>query len=170
MNLTKNRRILNAIFFFLENLSAGVWVGTLFTFGMAVAAPVFRGLPSVTQAGSITAQILHRINLIEASAAALMVVAAVVFLAQREQRTALRVGKAAVTMLMALLLLYYGMTIMNRLEYLRTVAIRDFDQFSETTHVSRDEFDRLHKLYTQLAQANLLLGVGFLLLSAFEKK
>jgi len=170
MSLTKKRRTLNAIFFFLENFSAGIWVGALLTFGLAVAAPVFRGLPSATQAGSITAHILHRINVIEASAAALMVVAAVVFLLQKEQRTALRLGKTALTMIMAVMLLYYGMTIMNRLEYLRTVAIRDFDQFSEATHASRDEFDRLHKLYTQLAQANLFMGLGFLLLSAFEKK
>jgi hypothetical protein len=59
---------------------------------------------------------------------------------------------------------------MERMEHLRTVEIRDFDQFTEATRAARDEFDRLHKLYTQLARANLFLGLGFLLLSAFEKK
>lgn len=164
------KRTINALFFFLENLGAGVWVGTLLTFGLAVAAPVFRGLPSVTQAGGITANVLHRINLIEAGAAALMVIAALVFLTQVDQRTPIRVGKTVLAALMALTLFYYGVTIMDRMEHLRTVEIRDFDQLSETTRVFRDEFDQLHKLYTQLARANLFMGLGFLLLSAFEKK
>jgi len=56
------------------------------------------------------------------------------------------------------------------MEHLRRVEIRNFDEFSETTRVFRDEFDGLHNLYTQLAKANLFLGLGFLLLSAFEKK
>ena len=164
------KRTINALFFFLENLGAGVWVGTLLTFGLAVAAPVFRGLPSVTQAGGITANVLHRINLIEAGAAALMVIAALVFLTQVDQRTPIRVGKAVLAALMVLTLFYYGVSIMDRMEHLRTVEIRDFDQWSETTRVFRDEFDQLHKLYTQLARANLFMGLGFLLLSAFEKK
>lgn len=164
------KRIINALFFFLENLGAGVWVGSLLTFGLAVAAPVFRGLPSITQAGGITAQVLHRINVIETSAAAVMVIAAVVFLAQREQRTPLRIGKAVLAVAMALLLFYYGVGIMERMEHLRTVEIRDFDQWNETTRVFREEFDHLHKRYTQLVKVNLFLGVGFLLLSAFEKK
>ena len=164
------KRTINALFFFLENLGAGVWVGALLTFGLAVAAPVFRGLPSVTQAGGITAHVLHRINLIEAGAAALMVIAALVFLTQMDQRTPVRVGKTVLAALMMLTLFYYGITIMDRMEHLRTVEIRDFDQLSETTRVFREEFDQLHKLYTQLVRANLFMGLGFLLLSAFEKK
>jgi uncharacterized membrane protein YozB (DUF420 family) len=165
-----NKRLINALFFFLENLGAGIWVGALLTFGVAVALPVFRGLPSLTQAGAITAHILHRINLIETSAATLMAVAALVFLFQRDQRTPIRLGKTALVVLMTMTFLYYGVILMNRMEHLRRVEIRDFDQFSETTHVFRDEFDRLHNLYTQLAKANLFMGLGFLLLSAFEKK
>lgn len=165
-----NKRLLNAFFFFLENLGAGIWVGALLTFGVAVALPVFRGLPSLTQAGAITAHILHRINLIETSAATLMAVAALVFLFQRDQRTPLRLGKTALVVLMTVIFLYYGMILMNRLEHLRRVEIRNFDEFSETTRVFREEFDGLHNLYTQLAKANLVLGLGFLLLSAFEKK
>jgi uncharacterized protein DUF4149 len=165
-----NKRLVNVFFFFLEILGAGIWVGALLTFGAAVALPVFRGLPSLTQAGAITAHILHRINLIETGAATLMAVAALAFLFQREQRTPIRLGKTALVVLMSMTLLYYGMILMNRMEHLRRVEIRDFDQFSETTRVFRDEFDRLHTLYTQLAKGNLLMGIGFLLLSAFEKK
>lgn len=165
-----HKRIINALFFFLENLGAGVWVGALATFGLAVAAPVFRNLPSLTQAGGITALILHRINLIETAGATLMALSALVFLLQKDQRTPLRLLKTIVVVLMTMTFVYYGMMIMDRLEHLRTVEIRDFDQLTEATRMFRDEFDRLHKLYTQLAKANLFMGVGFLLLSAFEKK
>ncbi|MGE0681277.1 MAG: DUF4149 domain-containing protein [Candidatus Binatia bacterium] len=164
------KRITNILFFFLENLGAGLWVGALVTFGLAVAAPVFRNLPSLTQAGSITAIILHRINVMETAAATLMAVSALVFLLQRDQRTPLRLAKTAIVVLMTMTFVYYGMMIMNRMEHLRTVEIRDFDQFSESARPFHDEFDRLHKLYTQLAKANVFLGLGFLLLSAFEKK
>jgi hypothetical protein len=165
-----SRHVINAFFFFLENVGAGMWVGALATFGFAVARPVFRGLPSVTLAGSITAQVLHRINLLEAGAAAVMAVAAVVFLLQADQRTPIRLGKTLLVVLMAAVLSYYGTAIMDRLEHLRTVEIRDFDHFDEATRALRDEFDRLHRLYTRLAQANLFMGLGFLLLSAFERK
>jgi len=165
-----NKHLINAFFFFLENLGAGIWVGALLTFGVAVALPVFRGLPSLTQAGAITADILHRINLIETSAATLMAIAALVFLFQRDQRTPIRLGKTALVVLMTMTFLYYDLILMDRMEHLRRVEIRNFDEFSETTRVFRDEFDGLHNLYTQLAKANLFLGLGFLLLSAFEKK
>jgi len=94
------KRFVNAFFFFLENLGAGVWVGALATFGFAVAAPVFRGLPSVTLAGTLTAQVLHRINLMEMICASFLVLAALVFLAQREQRSRLRIAKTVVAGLM----------------------------------------------------------------------
>ena len=165
-----SKRLANAFFFFLENLGVGLWMGALVTFGFAVAAPVFRNLPSVTQAGNITAIILHRINLIETTAAILMVLSAFVFLLQKEQRTPLRLVKTALVVLMTMTFLYYGMMVMNRMEHLRTVEIRDFDHFSEESRGFRDEFDRLHYLYTKLAQVNLFMGIGFLLLSAFEKK
>ncbi len=165
-----SKRVANLFFFFLENLGAGVWVGALVTFGLAVAAPVFRNLPSLTQAGAITSIILHRINLIETTAAISMVLSAFVFLLQKEQRTSIRLTKTTLVVLMTMMFLYYGLIVMNRLEHLRTVEIRDFDHVSEEARVFRDEFDRLHTLYTKLAQVNLFMGLGFLLLSACEKK
>jgi len=161
---------LNSICSFLEILGTGIWVGALATFGYAVAAPVFRNLPSVTQAGHITALVLHRINLMEAVAAGMMVLAAVVFLAQRDQRTPLRIAKSVIAGLMTAAFLYYGVGLMNRMEHLRTVEIKNFDQFEESARAARDEFDRLHKRYTRLAGANIFLGLGFLLLSGFERK
>lgn len=164
------RRLVNSFFFFLENLGAGVWLGALATFGFAVAAPVFRGLPSVTLAGTLTAQVLHRINLMETMCASFMVLAALVFLAQREQRTPLRMVKTVVMGLMVMIFAYYGTTLMSRMEHLRTVEIQNFDKFDESVRDARDEFDRLHKRYTRLAGANVWLGLGFLLLSGFERR
>ena len=160
----------NSVCSFLEILGAGIWVGALATFGYAVAAPVFRNLPSVTQAGHITALVLHRINLMEAVAAGMMVLAAVVFLAQEDQRTPLRIAKSVIVGLMTATLLYYGVGLMNRMEYLRTMEIKNFDQFDESARGARDEFDHLHKRYTRLAGANIFLGLGFLLVSAMERK
>ena len=165
-----SKRLLNAFFFFLENLSAGVWVGALVTFGFAVARPVFRGIPSVTTAGGITAQVLQRINTLETGAAILMVAAALVFLVQADQRTPVRLGKTALVIMMVAVFYYYGTVIMDRLEHLRLVEIRDFDHLDAATAAFREEFDQLHRLYTRLAQANLWMGLGFLFLSAFEKK
>ena len=162
--------LLNSACSFLENLGAGIWVGALVTFGYAVAAPVFRNLPSVTQAGQITALVLHRINLMEAVAAGMMVFAAVVFLLQKEHRTSLRIAKSILVGLMTTAFLYYGVGMMNRMEHLRTVEIKNFDQFEESARAARDEFDRLHKRYTRLAGANIFLGLGFLLLSGLERK
>ncbi|MBM4257248.1 MAG: DUF4149 domain-containing protein [Deltaproteobacteria bacterium] len=164
------KRFVNSFFFFLENLGAGVWLGTLATFGFAVARPVFRGVPSVTLAGELTAQVLHRINLMEMICASFMALAAFVFLAQREQRTTLRVLKTVVMALMVIAFAYYGHTLMNRMEHLRTVEIQNFDKFEESTRAARDEFDRLHKRYTRLASLNVWLGLGFLLLSGFERR
>jgi len=168
--LSMNKHFINSFFFFLENLGAGIWVGALATFGLAVAAPVFRNLPSLTEAGNITALVLHRINLMETTAAILMAVSALVFLVQKDQRTPVRLAKTTLVVLMTMMLVYYGMMIMNRMEHLRLVEIRDFDHFSEATQGFRNEFDRLHKLYTILAKGNLFMGVGFLLLSAYEKR
>jgi len=164
------KHLVNAVGFFLENLGAGIWIGALITFGFAVAIPVFRGLPSITLAGEVTAQVLHRINLLESLAAGLMAIAALIFLAQRDQRTAVRLTKTLVMGLMVAAFLYYGTVLMNRMEHLRTVEIQNFDQFTESTRAVRDEFDVLHKRYTRLAGANIFLGLAFLLLSGFEKK
>jgi hypothetical protein len=161
---------MNSLCSFLETLGAGVWVGALATFGYAVAAPVFRNLPSVTQAGQITALVLHRINQMEAVSAGMMVLAAVVFLLQKEHRTPLRIAKSVIVGLMTAAFLYYGVGMMNRMEHLRTAEIKNFDQVEESTRAARDEFDRLHKRYTRLAGANIFLGLGFLLLSGCERK
>ena len=163
-----SKRIVTTLFRFLENLGAGVWVGALLTFGFAVAGTLFRGLPSITLAGEMNARILHKLNLIEAGAAIAMALAALFFLVQPSERTLVRFSKALVLVLMTSALVYYGAFLADRMEYLRA-EIGDFDQFDVAKQSFRDEFNRLHKVYTRLVGANLLMGLTFLLLSAFER-
>ena len=164
-----SKPIAKAIFLFLETVGAGVWVGAMVAFGFAVAGTLFRTLPSITLAGSVNAQILHRLNLLEAVAATLMALSALYFLLQPAERTPIRLGKTVLVLLMGVALFCYGTILTDRLEYLRTVEIRDFDHFDVAKQAFRDEFNRLHTLYTRLVGVNLVLGLGFLLLSAFER-
>ena len=164
-----HKRIANAFFLFLETVGAAVWVGAMVAFGFAVAGTLFHALPSLTLAGSVNAQILHRLNLLETVAATLMALAALYFLLQPAERTPIRLGKTVLVLLMGVALFCYGTILTDRLEYLRTVEIRDFDHFDVAKQSFRDEFNRLHTLYTRLVGVNLLLGLGFLLLSAFER-
>ena len=164
-----SKPIAKAIFLFLETVGAGGWVGAIVAFGFAVAGTLFRTLPSITLAGSVNAQILHRLNLLEAVAVTLMALSALYFLSQPAERTPIRLSKTVLLLLMGVALFCYGTILTDRLEYLRTVEIRDFDHFDVAKQAFRDEFNRLHTLYTRLVGVNLVLGLGFLLLSAFER-
>jgi hypothetical protein len=164
-----NKRIVNTLVLFLENVGAAIWVGALVTFGFAVAGAVFHELPSITVAGNLNAKILAQLNRLEFSAAALMAIAAVYFLLQAEERTRLRLVKTGLLVLMICALVTYATIIADRLEHLRTVEIQDFDNFDVTKQAFRAEFHQLHSLYTRLVGANLFMGLGFLLLSAFER-
>lgn len=164
------KRTLHMLVFFVENLGAGVWIGALAGFGFAVAGSVFQEAPSITVAGNINAVILAKLNRLEGMAAACMGFGAVYFVLHPAERTWLRVGKAALWLLMLAGLLMYAGPIADRLEYLRTVEIQDFDNFDPARQVFRDEFARLHARYTQLVSVNLLLGLGFVFLSACERR
>src|SRR5918996_873694 len=72
-----NKRIVNTLVLFLENVGAAIWVGALVTFGFAVAGTIFHEAPSITVAGNLNAKILAQLNRLEFSAAALMAIAAV---------------------------------------------------------------------------------------------
>ena len=68
------------------------------------------------------------------------------------------------------MLIYYALVLGERLEYLRSVEIQNFDVYDAAKQSFRDEFTLLHHRYAQLVKANLCMGVAFLLLSAFEKR
>lgn len=164
------KRIANVVFVFLENLGVAVWVGALVAFGVAVAGTVFQELPSINMAGNLNARILAKLNRLEFVAAALMAISAVYFLFQAEERTRLRLLKTGLLILMIGTLCVYATVLTDRLEHLRTVDIQDFDHFDVTKQAFRDEFNRLHLLYTRLVSANLFMGLGFLVLSALERQ
>lgn len=164
------KRTLHTLVFFVENLGAGVWIGALAGFGFAVAGSVFQEAPSINVAGNINAVILAKLNRLEGVAAACMGIGAVYFVLHSAERTRLRVAKAAIWLLMLAGLLVYAGPIADRLEYLRAVEIQDFDNFDPAKQVFRDEFARLHAWYTRLVTVNLLLGLGFVFLSACERR
>ena len=165
-----NKRIPNIVFFFLENLGAAIWIGALVAFAFAVAGSVFRELPSINLAGNLNAVILGKLNRLEFLAAGLMAIGSVYFLIRTEGRTTLRWWKTGLVVLMCAALVVYATVIADRLEHLRVVEIQDFDNFDVTKQAFRDEFGRLHHWYTRLVSANLLMGIGFLFLSACERR
>ena len=164
------KRFLDSVFLFLENLGAGVWIGALVGFGFAVAGTVFREIPTINLAGSVNAAVLSKLNRLEFIAAACMAVSAIYFLLRSEWWSMLRFVKTVLVVSMVLTLIYYALVVGDRLEYLRTVEIQEFDNFDATKQIFRDEFTQLHQRYTQLVKANLGMGVGYLLLSAFERR
>lgn len=164
------KRFLDSVFLFLENLGAGVWIGALVGFGFAVAGTVFREIPTINLAGGVNAAVLLKLNRLEFIAAACMAVSAIYFLLRSEWWSMLRFVKTVLVVGMVLTLIYYALVVGDRLEYLRTVEIQDFDNFDTTKQIFRDEFTQLHQRYTQLVKANLGMGVGYLLLSAFERR
>ena len=165
-----NKRLPHIVFFFVENLGAAVWVGALVSFGFAVAGTVFQQVPSINVAGNLNAAILGKLNRLECVAAACMGLGTLYFVLQAAERTRLRVWKTGIWFVMLGMLLVYATLITDRLEHLRTVEIQDFDHFDVAKQAFRDEFSLLHHWYTRLVKANLFLGLGFLFLSACERR
>ena len=164
------KKFFDRVFVFVETLAAGVWVGALAGFGFAVAGTVFQELPTINLAGNVNAAVLEKLNRLEFIAAACLAVSAIYFLLRSDWWTAVRFVKTVLVVTMVVTLVYYALVVGDRLEYLRTVEIQDFDNFDVTKQIFRDEFTQLHHRYTQLVKANLGLGVLYLLLSAFERR
>ncbi|MCS7013165.1 MAG: hypothetical protein RMI34_00105 [Chloroherpetonaceae bacterium] len=164
-----NKPVLNGLFTFLESLGNALWVGAIVMFAFAVAGTVFREAGSINLAGHLNGKILARLNLLEAAGAVLMSVAAIYFLSQAESRNTVRIIKTVLLGVMIVLLIGYGKFLTEQMEHLRLVEIKDFDNFDPAKQPLRDEFNRLHKLYTTLVSVNLLFGLSFMGLSAFSK-
>lgn len=165
-----NQPIARSIFLFIEQLGVALWIGAIVAFAFAVAGTVFKEAGSVNLAGHLNGKILARLNALEAIASALMSVSAVYFLLQADERATTRFVKVAILLAMIALLVVYGKFLTERLEFLRVEAIKDFDNFDPAKQAFRDEFNSLHKIYTRLMSANLLLGLAFVAISAFERR
>ena len=164
------RYFFDRVVVFFETVGVGIWIGALAGFGYSVAGTVFQELPTITLAGEVNASVLKKLNRLEFAAAASMAVSAIYFLCRSDSWTMVRLSKTALVVGMSLMLIYYALVLGERLEYLRSVEIQNFDVYDAAKQSFRDEFTLLHHRYAQLVKANLCMGVAFLLLSAFEKR
>jgi hypothetical protein len=144
----------------LKSLSLGVWLGSLLMLAIAVAAPIFQQLPSKTLAGQVNGIILSRMNGIEWVCGVLAFISSIVLLAMNwngDHRT-IRIIETLMIFVMITLLWLYSVRVSSRMEELRMV-IKDFDTPAQTTEYieAKREFDDLHKTYTRLVGANMLL-------------
>lgn len=165
-----NKSIAHSIFLFIEQLGIAVWIGAIVMFAFAVAGTIFKEAGSINLAGHLNGKVLAKLNLLEATASALLSVSAIYFLLQSNERTTARLIKTAILLVMIGLLVVYGKFVTDRLEFLRVVEIKDFDNFDISKQPFRDEFNSLHKTYTRLVSLNLLLGLVFMGISVFERK
>lgn len=165
-----NKSIAHSAFLFIEQLGVALWVGSIVMFAFAVAGTIFKEAGSINLAGHLNGKVLAKLNGLEAMASALLCVSAIYFLLQSDERTTARLIKTAILLAMIGLLVVYGKFVTDRLEFLRTVEIKDFDNFDPSKQAFRDEFNVLHKTYTRLVSVNLLLGLVFMGISAFERK
>jgi hypothetical protein len=165
-----NKPVAHSVFLFIEQLGIAIWIGAIVMFAFAVAGTIFKEAGSINLAGHLNGKVLAKLNLLEATASALLTMSAIYFLVQADERTTLRLIKTAILLLMIGLLLVYGKFVTDRLEFLRVVEIKDFDNFDVSKQAFRDEFNALHKTYTRLVSVNLLLGLVFMGISAFERK
>lgn len=144
----------------LKSLSLGVWLGSLLMLAIAVAAPLFQQLPSKTLAGQVNGIILSRMNGIEWVCAVISFVTSIILLGMNwsgDHRT-IRIIETLTIFVMVTLLWIYSVKVSNRMEELRSV-IKDFDTPQQTSEyiIAKKEFDALHKTYTKLVGANMIL-------------
>src|SRR5579872_4822463 len=100
----------------LKSLTLGVWLGSLFMLGIAVAAPIFQQLPSKTMAGNLNAIILGRMNMIEWICGSVAFISSIVLLAMNwngEYRT-LRIIETCLIFLTVTMLWFYSSRITGR--------------------------------------------------------
>ncbi len=157
----------------LKSLSLGVWLGSLLMLGIAVAAPIFQELPSKTLAGHVNGIILSRMNLIEWVCATLALVTSIILLAANwnGEFRMLRIAETVVLFITVTLLWIYSTRITTRMDELKQ-TIGDFDHPREDVAYvqAKSEFDDLHKLYTKLVSANMILITSAFVLSVVNTR
>lgn len=160
--------MLNPIFHLLENLGAGLWIGSIAMLAFGVAGTIFREIPSINVAGSLNGKILRKFNKLETVGAVMMAVSTGYFWVTLPEINAALVVRTFLLVCMIAFLVVYAKLITDKMEHLRTVEIKDFDNFDSVKQPFRDEFNRLHKIYTKLVSFNLLMGVVFMALANLD--
>jgi hypothetical protein len=137
--------------------SVGVWLGSMIFFGVGVAAPIFKILPSKDLAGTLNAVILQRLNLIEYISFCLLVIG--LALCNRPVRGMIRTLPFVIAGIMLCITLWYAQGISPRMNTLKRTIV-SFDTPQEQDAQAISEFRSLHIVYSRLVGIN----AGLLLL------
>lgn len=151
------------LFSIVVYLALAVWIGSIVFFGAGVASLLFQPdvLPSRTMAGMVNSAILGRLGKVEIVAGVLLV-GGTLFTAAYYRRwlnwisLAIAVGMLATTA-------YTNSTLYPKMDALR-VSISNFDHVPAEKIELKAEFDKGHKLYSNLEKGILLGGVLVLIL------
>ena len=126
-------------------------------FGVGVAAPIFKILPSKDLAGTLNAVILQRLNLIEYISFCLLVIG--LALCNRPVRGMIRTLPFVIAGIMLCITLWYAQGISPRMNTLKRTIV-SFDTPQEQDAQAISEFRSLHIVYSRLVGIN----AGLLLL------
>jgi len=151
------------LFSIIVYLALAVLIGSVVFFGAGVASLLFQPdfLPSRTMAGMINSAILGRLGRIEIVAEVLLV-GGTLFMAAR-YRHWLNWGALIIAVGMLATTAYTSARLYPRMDDLR-VAIGDFDHMPTEKAELKAEFDRGHRLYSNLEKGVLLGAVLVLIL------
>ena len=147
-------------------MACGIWLGMLILLGFGVAPVIFTFMDSKTQAGLLNGIILHRMNIAEGVCACIIVSSSVIFLLS--SKTKFHLLRLLVSALLLASLGYYSLVITPRMNELkRTIQSFDIPKTLDTSP-EREEFDRLHTLYSSLVSVNaaLLMVLSFMIAMA----
>ncbi len=140
----------------LTAAGSGVWLGALVLLGVGVAPVLFRLLPR-DLAGAVNAVILHRLNLVEAVSAGLIVLGLAVRWIGGDRSRRWMIDAALAVGLIGLLAVYAGLWA-PELNGLRALL--------DTSAAAKARFDTLHHGYTKLVGVNVFLSLGLLVRTA----
>jgi hypothetical protein len=140
-------------------LGLGVWLGAIAFFGMGVAAPVFKFLPSKDLAGMLNGIILQYLNLLEVIAWIVLMLG--LLLTNLRIRTWFARVPIVLAGILLAITLWYAQGISPRMNTLKS-AITSFDTPQPQDMQAIAEFRGLHIVYSRLVGANL--GLLFVVL------
>lgn len=147
---------------------AGIWIGMLIFLGAGVAPVIFRFMESKTQAGLLNGIILRRMNIIEGICGIILVTVFSYLFFRKRDRT--RVIQLIGVFVVLINLFYYSSVITPRMETLK-LTIQNFDVLrSEDKRPEREEFDILHKQYSLLVAANIILLIALSFMASHTPK
>lgn len=151
------------LFNVLVYLALGVWIGSIVFFGAGVASLLFQPdlLLSRTTAGMINSAILGRLGRVEIIAAVLLV-GGTLYMAAHYRRW-LNWAALAVAVGMLGATAYTNASLYPKMDQLR-ITIGDFDRLPAEKAEMKAEFDRGHKLYSNLEKGILFGGILVLIL------